>query len=284
MPIENRGKPALTLQQVAEAMTLISAHSLQVIGNPSPLPRDALMRYWSCAHARLKDCRRTVRAYHDRCRTASPLERHLLWDQADSAVREVFISDLLCRTWGAILVACDQSRGIHDSEPIARHVLLRQMEVRQEVLLLMIEGQGIPMDRILQLDRIRRRLERWTDLVLGHLLKRFDLKDFAFDEQRALDFGREQMEAWNTNQHDRMWQLYLLCIRGGFAEQSVPMERHGQLRLESLRAMLACFTEDAFRDEGPLKTPWLARLTRSLALREGPPAVAGLLHALGRRN
>ena len=137
------------------------------------------------------------------------------------------------------------------------------------------------MEGILQLDRLRRRLERWTDLVLGHLLVRYDVKEFTFDEDRARDFGREQMAAWNTPQHERLWQLYLLCIRGGFAEQVNPSPQQGQLRTECIRSMLACFPEEAFLADGPLKTPWLARLTRDQTLREGPPSTAGLLYALG---
>ena len=283
MPIDTRGNPALSLQQVAETVTLVSAHSRIVIESSAQLPRDGLLRFWSCSQARLKDCRRIIKSFVDRSPSVSALERHLLWEQAEAAASEVLISDLMCRAWGAILVASDRARGICDAEPIARHIFLRQMEGRQEVLQLMVDGPGVAVDQVLHLDRLRRRLERWTDLVLGHLLAQYDLQEFAFDVERSLDFGREQLSAWNTPKHDRLWQLYLLCIRGGFGERVQPLPLHSRLRSEAVRSMLACFSSDAFLAEGPLKSPWLARLTRDEVLREGPP-VAGLLHALSARR
>ena len=283
MRIDTRENPALSLQQVAEMVTLLSAHSSVVIGSAARFPRDALLRFWSCSQARLKDCHRIIQDYVARARSATPLERHILWEQTDAAACEVLISDMTCRVWSAILIASDRTRGVCDAEPIARHVFLRQMEARQEVLQLMVDGPGVGVDQVLHLDRLRRRLERWVDLMLGHLVVRYDVREFVFDIERSLDFGSEQLQAWNTPQHDRLWQLYLLCVRGGFGERLPPLPLHGRLRTESVRAILACFPSDAFKSEGALKSPWLARLTRDESLREGPP-VAGLLHALSSRR
>lgn len=282
MPVDTRLKSSLSLQQLAEAVTLISVHSPRIIDDPAPLPREPLLRFWSCTVARLKHCRQAVLQYLERPRQLTPLERHILWEQTEAAAGEIFISDLLSRVWGAILVACDQARGTRDAEPIARHLLLRQMEARQDVLRLMVAGPQVSLDQILQLDRLRKRLERWTDLVCGHLLLRCDVDDFAFDAERAREFGEEQQQAWDTPQHQRVWQMYLLCVRGGFSQRVSPRSLHSQMRLESVASMLACFPAGTFPAEGPLKSGWLSTLADSTNFRD--PLPIGLSHAVSGRR
>lgn len=255
---------------MVELTALMSAYGPNLIASPLAPPRDSLLRYWSCFKGAQRRWLDALHAWPRDVQQASPPERTALWEQTEPVLIEVFINEMPARVWGAILTASDRTRGICDAEPIARNILLGQMEVRQRALHLMVHGPHVTLDQIAAIDRLRRRIERWTDLFLGHLVKRYGLGDFAVDVERALDFGEEQLQAAGNPQERPIWDLYFVCLHAAFPEISPSRRFDEQFRLEICRSMLAAFPSDAFREAGPLKSTWLARLTRSSADQRNP--------------
>lgn len=201
-------------------------------------------------------------------------ERNSIWSATEPMVIDVLATELITRLWGAVLIAKDRAAGRFDAEPVARDVLLLHLEARQKVLRLLVDGPFVTLEQTARLDRLRRRIERWTDLLLGHILKQHPLGDFAFNFERALDFGEEQLQDRRASQIQTVWELYLLCLRTSFPADPLPESFAGALRLEIVRSILACFPAGMFHDEGPIKSVRVGQLLADVGLETTPPVLS----------
>lgn len=250
----------MNLRALVELTAMISAHSPNLIESGARLPIDVLQRYWSCSRAqgRLRLSRLTD--FPAEVAAASPVRRPGLWRRIEPIVADVFAGDLTARVWGAVLAARDCRSGELCAGPIARSVLLQHESVRRRALQLMLESPGFSAEEFSRLDRLRRRLERWNDVLVGHLVRRYGLSEFAFDPERALEFGDEQLaDSWGTGDL-QVWDLYLVCLRSVLPEAPLPGGRLADLRNEIAQTMLAAFPHEAFLECGPLKSVRLRRL------------------------
>lgn len=105
--------------------------------------------------------------------------------------REILAADLLLRVWGSIQVARDRERGVAFAQPILEHVVYSIQYVRSRLLQLVLNW-GEPAADV---DRFRRRCDRWTDVLIGPILVKFGTGFFAYNPQRAWEFGEEWWES-----------------------------------------------------------------------------------------
>lgn len=264
----------LTIRQLIELTALASIYSPHVIESPVSPPREALTRYWGCFKAAQRMWINRLAAYPEEANAAAASERPQVWARTEPVLTEVFVTELVARVWGAILTAGDRARGVCEAEPLARNALIGQLEARKLALRLMVNGPHVSLDQIAALDRLRRRLERWTDVLLGHVVKRFGLADFAFDADRAFEFGEDQLQAGDDPQRTQIWDLYLLGLHAGIPDTPAPTPIAESVRKELIETIFAAFPPDAFHDDGPLQSIRLGRITRGSIFRDGPPELA----------
>jgi hypothetical protein len=261
----------LNLRQIVELLGLVSMHSPNLIEASAPLSSDALQRYGDISQSRIRNWRVSLDELPRRLSATPAGLRPLIWQQAEVTLVDVLAGGMIARVWGAVLTACDRSRRTVNSERIARTVFTGQLEVQQQVLRLMIDGPYLTLERVSNLDKVRRRIERWTDLLVGHLVKRYALGDFAFDLERALDFGEEQLrESWGPRHH-QIWDLYFVCLQSAFPKCRLPGGIDAEWREALLQSILGCFPQDLFLEDGVLKSVRLQRLLKDGQRREGPP-------------
>jgi hypothetical protein len=262
----------LNLRQIVELLGLVSAHSPNLIEASEPLSGDAIARYRDCSQSRLRIWRASLDALPRRLSAAPQDFRPLIWQQEENTLVDALAGGMVARVWGAVLTACDRSRRTVTSEKVARSVLAEQLEVQKQVLRLMIDGPYLTLERVSGLDKTRRIIERWTDLLVGHLVKRYALGDFAYDLERALDFGDEQLrENWGPRRN-RIWDLYFICLQSAFPETRLPDGIDAEWREALMQSILGCFPHDLFLEDGVLKSVRLQRLLNNGQRREGPPA------------
>jgi hypothetical protein len=250
----------VNLRALVELTALISAHSPNLIESGRPFPLDALQRYWSCSRAQSRLWLARLTDFPVEIATASPQRRELLWQRTKSLLADVLVGELVARVWGAVLSAGDCAAREVCGNPIARSVLVQHAAVRHRALQVMTENSCLTVDEVAPLDRLRRRLERWTDVLVGHLVRRYGLAEFAFDAERAREFGEEQLQdSWSAAEL-QVWDLYFVCLRTSLPDATLPGGRLGELREEIARTMLSTFPRDAFLDTGMMKSVRLQRL------------------------
>jgi len=264
----------LNLRQIVELTAIVSAHSPNLIEASEPISHDALRRYEDLSQVRIRNWLEALDDLPREIVEAPAARRHLVWQRAEATLVDVLAGGLVARVWGAVLTACDRSRRSLAAEKIARTALAGQMQAQQGVLRLLVDGPHLTLERVVALDRLRRKIERWTDLLLGHLVRRHALGDFAFDLERSLDFGEEQLrEIWEPR-HNRIWDLYFVCLRSAFPDTELPGGIQGEWREDLVHSILGCFPPELFLDDGVLRSVRLNRLLNAAARREGPPRPA----------
>lgn len=259
-------------RMVAEFSALVAAQAPLIIEGITPLAEGPLCVYWQ--HSKTLWPRRR-RELDELC---SELTDHSSSEQIQRVVTiasDLLIGELLTRVAGAVLTACDRRQRLRRAEPIARAVLTVHQQCRASVLRLLLHSNCLPADQVAELDRLRRRVERWTDVLIGPLVAHYgnELADFAFDPRRACDFGEEQLQARLGSTSRPAWSFLLAGLRSAFPNSSGQVSSSDPT-MPILRSILALFPDDAFHSEGSIQSLQRTRVARASEYTEGPPDTA----------
>jgi hypothetical protein len=146
---------------------------------------------------------------------------------------------------------------------VARSVLIGHLEARHRVLLLLVRGPGIHAEAAMKLNHLRRRIERWTDLLVGYLAGLDDVGEFAFDPDRAKDFAQDLHYQCGEMGGRRAWPLVLASLRAAFRQGLAPISPNTDLNASIASAILACFPAELFDSTGQFRSLWLTRLSNA---------------------
>lgn len=265
----------LNLRQMAEIAAIVSAKSTLLIESPTLISDESLQTYWQCTRGRSIDWVRRIDDGYSRLGTHSEAKHPTIWQSLRPVLSEIFVTEILTRVWGATLTALDRHRGLCSASPIASHTTDAHTDVRNRAMRLMVSGPRVPLNEVAQIDRIRRRAERWTDLLVGHLALKYDLEQFAFVSRRSLEFGQSQMQQIVEASDEPVWEFALAGVRLGFsALQSVqsPSDNWNRSIVESI---IGSFPPDCFAASGLFQTVPLSRIERSGMAPEKPPLESG---------
>jgi hypothetical protein len=236
----------VNLRRLAEIAALTALQSHHVIEADAPLGDDPL--HQSLHNAR--DLQRLWRRDLDAAAACASKDREGTATALACVMGEVFVSDMLLRVWTAVLTAADACRSPGHAGPLARHVLLGVWDVRCRVLKLILDGEVLPLGSLYPIDRLRRRTERWCDLLIGRLAAEHDVLEFAFDARRAAEHSRERGDA--------AWPLVAAGIQAGFPADPVSRDRNAAHRgLAS--AILSVFPAASFDQDGAFRSRELQR-------------------------
>lgn len=239
-------------RQTVEIAALISALSPHFVEGRDALPAGMLEKFWDRSQRRLKLWLMAVSRYQRQYTQVPPDEHLQMWRDLEPVLEEIFVSEMLTRVWGAALVARDQVGGTRANEPIARNVLLGHLDARKRALQVLVTDTTLTLEHLASIDRIRRRVERWTDLLLGHLVESYQVDDFAFDPVRAREFGTQQLLQTAERPRDQVWVLLLVGLRMAFpADGTAPPNE--LLQEEIISSIMACIPPAAFQSAGPFK-------------------------------
>jgi hypothetical protein len=261
----------VNLGELIEFAAIVSSHSPNLIDRSEPLPEQALERYLHWSELRAEEWSSALAALPTEISAAPAAQRAALWLKAQPTFFDVFAGSLVARVWGAVLTACDRQRKTLSAEKTARTALASHDQVQQQILRLMVDGPYLTLERVVALDRIRRKIERWSDLLVGHIVRRYGVSDFTYDADRALDFGDEQLQQNRGARQDQVWDMYFLCLRSAFPDTVLPDGIQGERRNEILKSILNSLPERLFLSDGMMASVVLARLLAGDTVNEGPP-------------
>lgn len=260
-------------RMVAEFSALVAAQAPLIIEGTTPLADGPLCVYWQ--HSKTVWPRRR-RELEESCSgmTGNPSSDQV--QRVITIASDLLIGELLTRVAGAVLTACDRRQRLRRAEPIARNVLTVHQQCRASVLRLLLHSTFLPADELAELDRLRRRVERWTDVLLGPLVAHYgnELADFAFDPRRAIDFGEDQSQARFGSTPRPAWSFLLAGLRSAFPNSSSHTSASDPT-MPILRSILALFPDDAFHPEGAIQSLQQTRVARAGEHAEGPPDTVG---------
>ena len=268
----SQGVTTVNQRLVAEFAAMVAAQAPLIIEGTTPLAEGPLCVYWQ--HSKTLWPRHS-RELEELCSQsdAKPVSNRI--PRMLAIASDLLVGELLTRVAGAILTACDRRQRLRRGEPIARNVLAVHQQCRASVLRVLLHSTSVPADKLAELDRLRRRVERWVDVLLGPLVSHYgnELSDFAFDPRRARDFGDEQSQARFQSISQPRWSFLLAGLRTAFPSDPSAISRNDP-SMPIVRSILALFPDNVFQAEGPIQSLRQSRVSRSSEQTERPPELA----------
>ena len=205
-------------------------------------------------------------------------EADLELSQLTELSTQLFASELLSRVWSTVLLGIDQQTGRDDLSRVVRNAVSGLLQVRHGVMSRLLQQPESLSKHVAEIERMRRRCDRWTDLLIGNLAGSRDLFEFAFEVERARDFATESMEYDPSTGPHPVEHLVAAGLRMAFIGQlpDTPLAEPAYLRL--VQSILGALPQEAFHRDGSLRSV-LERRVSSRALRD-EPLPAALLDVL----
>lgn len=250
-----------------ELAAVAAAHGPVLVDGPTRLTAESLEQYWTAAKVRLD---RWTRALAELGRASEAIDRDRLPNSNPPTKKhapaglfeEVLTGEVLARIWAAVMSAYDRRRGQCEVEPIARSVLVGQLEARNRVLTLLLRGIFDPLETE-RMDQLRRRCERWTDLLLGGFGDAEQWREFAFDPRRAADFAAEFAPPAAPLRLRPSWKLWLASLRSAFRSAPNAPSPNADLNARIAAAVVACFPAEVFDSTGLVRPLWIHRMQQT---------------------
>jgi hypothetical protein len=174
----------VTLRRLAEATAWIALQGDPWIQRPRPISDAHLGCYLQASRECHQGWRNAVDRIESQTPAASVARARCLLD----LWAEVLVTEMFTRLWSAVSSAADAAQDRVHADPIARHVLISVIECRTQHLTRLVTGEGLPVGTLTEADGLRRKFDRWTDLLIGEMAVRHDVLSFAIDPVRAADF------------------------------------------------------------------------------------------------
>jgi len=257
-------------RDLVELAAIVAAHGPVLVRGSQHLSGTSLEQYWTASKCRLDRWGRSLKGFVSCAADASPPARGYLaarvprrqaqWPLVRGVLEEILTGEVLTRVWTAVLCAHDRQHGGEDAEAVARSVLIGHLEARHRVLTLLARSAVIEAEGAVKLNHLRRRTERWTDLLIGYLVGLEDVSQFAVDPQRARDFAEDLRYRSSLQGGRHAWPLVLASLRAAFGEGLCAVSPNADLNTEIASSILACFQPELFDSTGLLRSLWLTRL------------------------
>jgi len=246
-------------RELIELAAIVTAQGPVLLQQKPQLSATALGEYWAHSKCRLDRWSRSVKQFkgaHE-----SPQGVCAPWTVVRGIFEEVLTGEILTRVWTAVLCAHDRVLGASDVEPVARSVMLGHAEARNRVLTLLVSGKGMDAEEALRLNRLRRRSERWIDMLIGYLCGIEDLSEFAIDPDRAKDFAEDISYQSRLAGGHQAWPLLQTSLRAAFRTSLHESSPNCDLNEKIASSILSCFQSDLFDSTGMFRSLWMHRLT-----------------------
>ena len=178
--------PGSTIKSLADVAWLAARVGRQLIAARAEISPDAIRSFWQSTRALQ---RRWSQRLDDWSAATDPELLGL-----EEIASQLFMTELAVRVWSTVLAGIDAQAGKTDLTRIARNVVRGLLQIRHRVLSHVLTSAVVSESRAAGIDRIRRRCDRWTDLLIGHITGQEGRFEFAFDPERARDFAEERAE------------------------------------------------------------------------------------------
>ena len=250
------------VRELAELAALTAIHAQTIIHHAGGVPHTTSEQYWTASKCRLDRWLRLLKALGIAAEE-QPLPATLAWSRVRPVLEEILVSELLTRIWTATAAAYDEARGDQDLEPIARNIHSGHLDARRRLLALLSDGRALQAEQVQSLNQLRRRVERWGDMLLAHLADSTDIAEFAFEPDRARDFADDLDREAAQSERRFTCQLVLNSLRASFANGLADRSPNGDLNRKIGSAMLAAIQEELTDSTGFVKSLWLERISRT---------------------
>lgn len=244
--------------QLVQMAAIVAQHGPLIAEGADEISPDDIQRYWSASKCRIDRWMSALRSARSPKNVLDSKETARRRSDIVALLEEILLSEPLTRVWAIVARAYDQNHQHDEAEPIARSVLLGQMEARNRLLQLLVKGDALSAEHSIALNRLRRRVERWTDLLVGYLAPLDSSCEMAFDRNRASDFSEDV--CCTPKQQQVAWSLALDSLQSSLGSRLRSVSPNGDLNEKIVSSVLATFGSGIFDSTGLPSSLWQLRL------------------------
>jgi hypothetical protein len=247
------------VRELAEVAGLVALNAPQFVAIEPPASCSHLEQYWATTKTRFDGWARALKRASALVESDSSAQDD--WLDIRASLDEIFIGELLARVWTAVVVARDRRWSSDGGGSIARSVLAAHMEARRRALALLLNGHFVSGSEAIAIDRVRRRAERWTDVLLGGIAHLVDVREFAVDVERVEDFSTDLAARGSRCGAQQFWRLLLVSLHSAFRCGVSPTAASGEANARITASILGCFRAELFDSTGVFQSLWMTRLS-----------------------
>ncbi|MDA1052589.1 MAG: hypothetical protein O3C40_19200 [Planctomycetota bacterium] len=253
-------------RELVEFAAVLASNGPAIIGHAERLADSGLEQYWSASRCRQERWARSLKTFSYELQYANAKEMATRWEAIRHVLEEILTTEVLTRTWGAVCCGHEQQRGLDEASPVVRNVLACHLEARNRALNLMVYGHGLRVEEAVILNRMRRRNERWNDLLLGYLPNTADVAEFAFSAARVKEFAADRRASASP---ETAWSLLVASLRIAYQRQTCATSPNEDLNRRVAAGILACLPGELFESTGTIKSLWLLRMQHAASDTQG---------------
>jgi hypothetical protein len=208
---------------------------------------ELIKQYWAASKCRLEAWQRALRMFGRDLVAADPW--HDPWPAIEVVLQEILISELATRVWSAVLLQRDRSARVHELSGPAQGIYIAHLETANQALLLLSSVDASHQQGAERVDGLRRRLERWTDLLLGCLPDELAAIRFAHQRQRMLDFVADRRRQ-SADERTSAGAVWLAALSADLMNNTSRFAANPALNRQIAAGMLAFLSPDRFDSIG----------------------------------
>ncbi len=178
-------------KQQAEIAAWLAIHSETVITQLANVDALTCEAYWTNSKVRLNRWHAALKVFEQDLKGNTPEHDH--WPALEIVVEEILASEMLTRIWSAMLVTADTVHQHDNYSGLAYSVFIGHIEIKNRTFRLLLSSQNQNEAVFDRLNKLRRSLEKWTDVFLSWLPQLELAQKFSFDRERLGDFVREHV-------------------------------------------------------------------------------------------
>ena len=256
----HNGKENMHARQLAQIGSWIAIHApILVFGNSSPQELVSV-DYWTASKCRNQRWFAALEVFENDLAAAEL--SHDPWPAIRTVVEEILVSEFLTRIWSAAVMAHDTYQESDELFGLAHSVHVSHIEARSRALRMLLKHQAANEKAFDELNALRRKIERWTDVFLARVTDISIAELFAFDEQRVRDFYEEN-ECSSPVNHNRRNQVLMASFANDVAKFESKWAANPELNRKISSSLLACFPSDRFDSLGLPKSFGLVLLEKT---------------------
>ncbi len=245
--------------ELVDLAALVATYAPSFLRLTRGLPQSELERYWTASKCRQDRWQLALLELKEsRSRLIGPTGT--LHRYAWGMFEEIFTGEVLARVWTGVLSGFDARHQTDHAQPIAQSVLAGQLEVRCRTLSLLSTARELPLTALVELNRLRRLCERWTDLLLAEIALGGDLSSLAHEPERLRDFAADVPRRTRGAYAETRRSLVRTAVRAAFVRPAPLPAPNSDLNRQIAAGVLGCFQPELFDGAGALRSAWLARL------------------------
>jgi hypothetical protein len=247
-------------RELVELAAIVSAQGPVLIHGGGTICVSGVEKYWTASKCRLDRWARGLKDLSAEAVEATPEWRRDRWPVFRALLEEIITGEVLTRVFAAVMSAHDRQRGVDDTVPLTRGIMIGHLEARMRVLRYIVRGPGIRAEEAMKLNQLRRRTERWIDLLVGYLADEVEVWQFAIDPDRATDFAEDLSHQNRLTGGRHAWPLLQASLHAAFGQGLCPVSPNADLNDEIGTSVLSCFPSEVFDSTGPMRSLWTIRL------------------------